>query len=144
MLAGSTDDIDIVATAPAAAPGGASYTNTATISAATSDPAPGNNSASVGVTVFPSGADLSITKAKTPFAASVGGTLTSTITVTNVGPLVATGTLRVVEVLSNETYVGFNTGIGWACSATGTVVTCDFAGASVAVGASLPTLSCWE
>jgi len=141
MPVGATDDIDIVATAPAPGiPGGASYTNTASISAATADPASGNNAAAVTVTAFPTGADLSLSKAKTPFAAAVGGTLTSTITVTNTGPLTADGPLRVVEVLSNEAFVGAS-GTGWSCSATGSTVVCNHPNASsLAVGASLPSL----
>jgi large repetitive protein len=143
LAVGATDDITLIATAPAAvAEGGSGYTNTASISGAASDPLTGNNSASVGLVVVRDGADLSLSKSKTPFAATVGGALTSTLTVTNTGPRTATGTLRVVEVLTNEAYVGFG-GSGWTCSAiSATVVSCDNTNAGgLAVGASLPALT---
>ncbi len=144
MPVGATDNIDIVATAPVSVlEAGSPYTNSASISsAATTDPVPGNNSASVNVTVFRDGADLSLGKVKIPFAVSVGGSLTSTITVTNNGPRVATGPLRVVEVLTNETYVS-GTGTGWTCAAfSANVIVCDHAnGGGLAVGASLPALT---
>lgn len=143
LAVGVAADVDITVRAPAAVPaGGASYTNTARVTASTSDPVTTNNSASVSVTVLASGADLSLSKDKTPYSAVVfGGPLTSIIRVTNGGPLTATGPLRVIEVLSNETYVGFS-GTGWSCSLAGGAVVCDHANAGgLPVGSSLPALT---
>ena len=71
-------------TTAAAAPGG-TFTNTATVSAATSDPVPANNSASQNTTISVS-ADLAVTKTD-GVASVVAGTSTDyTITLTNNGP----------------------------------------------------------
>ena len=143
MPVGAADNITVVATAPgnaAVGPTGTTYTNTATIGFAGDDPTPGNNSGSVNVTVLPDGADLRLAKIKTPNPVAQGSNLTSTITVTNNGPRVATGPLRVVESLVGETYVGA-AGSGWVCAAAAPVVTCDHPNAAgLAVGASLPAL----
>ncbi|MBL8330927.1 MAG: DUF11 domain-containing protein [Rubrivivax sp.] len=143
MPASATDDIDIVATAPGngvVAPGGSSYTNTATISSTTADPNSGNNSGSVNVSVLRDGADLRIDKFKTPDPVAQGSPLTSTITVTNNGPRTATGPLRVVEVLTGESYVSAS-GTGWSCTPSANVVVCNHANAGgLAVNASLPDL----
>ena len=91
--------------------------------------------------MLPDGADLRIAKNKGPDPVAQGSTLTSNITVTNNGPRVATGPLRVVEVLSGETYASVS-GTGWSCGAAGNVVTCNHANAAnLAVNASLPTLT---
>jgi uncharacterized repeat protein (TIGR01451 family) len=143
LAVGVANDVDIVARAPATASlGGTSHTNSAqALAASPTDPIPTNNSASVNAIVYPAGADLGLSKVKTPIQVAVGGALSSAITVTNNGPLAATGTLRVVEVLSNEAYVGFS-GTGWACTAaSATTVVCNYAGANLAVGASLPVLT---
>lgn len=144
LAVGATDDITITATAPDNAtvgPTGSTYTNTATIASATADPTPGNNSGSVNVSVLPDGADLRINKTKTPNPVAQGSNMTSTIAVRNNGPRVATGPLRVVEVLSGEAFVS-GSGSGWSCSAAGSVVTCDHPnGSGLAVNATLPGLT---
>jgi large repetitive protein len=147
MATTAVDNITIVATAPGNAtvgPTGTSYTNTANISSETTDPTAGNNNGSVNINVLPDGADLRLAKNKTPNPVALGSNMTSTITVTNNGPRVATGPLRVVEVLSGETFQSFS-GTGWSCAETapgsGTVV-CNHPNASnLAVNASLPVLS---
>lgn len=142
---GATDNITLVATAPDNAtvgPTGSPYTNTASITSATTDPTPGNNSASANFTVLPDGADLRLTKSKSPNPVAQGSNLTSTINVTNLGPRTATGPLRVVELLAGETYVS-SSGTGWTCTlASATTLVCDHPnGAGLAVNAALPTLS---
>ena len=139
---GASDDIGIVAQAAsgAAVGGGTTFSNTASVSSDTADPTPGNNNGSVSVPVLPDGADLRLAKSKTPNPVALGGALISAITVTNAGPRVATGPLRVVEALSGESYVGFS-GVGWSCVLSASVVVCDHANAAgLGVGASLPTL----
>ncbi|PTT83380.1 hypothetical protein DBR42_16035, partial [Pelomonas sp. HMWF004] len=126
---GATDNITVVATAPSnavIAPTGSSFTNTASIAATSTDPVSGNNSASATVSVLPDGADLRLTKTKAPNPVALGSTLTSTIVVTNNGPRTATGPLRVVEVLSGETYASASaSGSGWVCTPSGNVVVCN-------------------
>ena len=133
-----TDDITLVARAPASG----SHTNTATVASATADPNNANNSGSVTVSVLPDGADLSLSKSKAPNPVAQGSNLTSTITVTNNGPRAATGPLRVIELLSGETFVSAS-GSGWSCDASGApTVVCNHANAGgLAVNAALPTLT---
>jgi uncharacterized repeat protein (TIGR01451 family) len=138
---GNTDNITVVATAPATvAPAGSTFTNTASITSDTPDGDSSNNSGSVNVAVRPDGADLRLSKSKTPNPVALGSEMVSTITVTNGGPRVATGVLRVVEVLSGEAFVSA-TGSGWTCSVVSGAVVCEHANAGgLAVDASLPTL----
>jgi uncharacterized repeat protein (TIGR01451 family) len=76
--------ITVFVTTAAAAPGG-TYSNTAAVNAATSDPVPANNSASQNTTISVS-ADLAVTKTD-GVASVVAGTSTDyTITLTNNGP----------------------------------------------------------
>ena len=141
--AGAADDITVVATAPPNAAVGATgttYTNTAAIASDTPDPVAANNSGSVNINVLPDGADLRISKTKTPNPVALGSNLTSTIRVTNNGPRTATGALRVIELLTGETYVSAS-GSGWVCVPTGSTVVCSHPnGSGLAVGASLPDL----
>ncbi len=140
---GATDDITITALAPSSATVGATgttYNVSAGITTATADPNNGNNNGSVSLLVLPDGADLTLTKTKSPNPVALGSNLTSRINVSNNGPRTATGTLRVIDVLSGETFVSASPA-SWTCSANGSVVTCDHANAGgLAVGASLPEL----
>lgn len=141
---GAADNITLVATAPgnaAVAEAGQTFTNTATIGASSADPNGGNNSASVNVPVLRDGADLRLSKAKTPNPVALGADMTSTLVVTNNGPRSAGGPLRVVELLIGETFISA-TGTGWSCTPTGSQVVCEHPnGSGLAVGASLPTLT---
>ena len=129
MAVGTTQDITVVATAPVNAEVGETgrrYTNTASIAAAQNDPTPGNNSGSVNIDVRPDGADLRVTKTKSPNPVAQGSDMTSEIRVTNNGPRTATGPIRVVERLNGETFVGV-VGTGWTCTQNGDFVICDAA-----------------
>lgn len=138
LTTSATDDITLVARAPASG----THTNTATVGAATADPNGANNNGSVTVAVLPDGADLGITKSKSPNPVAQGSNLTSTITVTNNGPRTATGPLRVIELLSGETFVGVG-GSGWTCDASGApTIVCNHPNTGgLAVNAALPTLT---
>jgi large repetitive protein len=148
MPAGASDDITVVATAPpnaSVAPGGQVYTNTANISSATADPNSSNNSGSVNVQVRRDGADLNISKSKTPQIVAQGSNMTSTIIVGNNGPAAATWTApngpRVLELLDGESFISAS-GSGWTCDgSTAPRVTCQHSATSLAVGASLPPLT---
>ncbi len=133
----ASDDITIQANLPASG----SFVNTATVSAATADPNPSNNSGSVTVDITPDGADLSLTKSKTPTLIVQGDTMTSTLQVTNNGPRATSGVLTVTDTLAvGETYIGAS-GTGWSCSESGGVVTCSYANTPLANGASSSNLT---
>ena len=145
LAVGATDDITIVATAPAdaaVAAAGASFTNTATISSATPDPISSNNSGSATVAVLRDGADLRLSKTKTPNPVALGSNMTSTIVVANNGPRSATGPLRVVESLfPGESFVSAS-GTGWVCVLSNPNLVCEHPNTGgLAVGSALPTLT---
>jgi uncharacterized repeat protein (TIGR01451 family) len=96
--------------------------NTAIVDSPTSDPVPGNNSATDPTTVVTS-ADLSLVKSDSGHFAP-GGDGTYTIAISNAGPSDAAGPLTVTDTLpAGETFVS-GTGTGWTCTATGQAVTC--------------------
>ena len=122
-----------------------SSSNTATVGR--TGPTNGNNiAATVNYTVVAPFAHLTLTKSKAPTPIQAGQNITNTIRVTNASSSTsaATGTIRATDALSpHETFVSYS-GTGWSCSGvavgtTGTVV-CDYAGANLARGASLPDL----
>jgi uncharacterized repeat protein (TIGR01451 family) len=116
--------------------------NTATVSAASSDPTPGNNS-STWMTNVVANADLSITKTPGPGPYGTGNQLTYTINVANAGPGTATG-VSVTDVLpAGTTFVSATPSQG-SCSGT-TTVTCSLgtlanaASATIALTVTLPS-----
>jgi uncharacterized repeat protein (TIGR01451 family) len=79
----------LVVGVPPTATAGTIVSNTATVSAITADPVPGNNSATASTTIAGT-ADLSITKTG-PATVVRGGSIAYTLTVVNAGPSSATG-----------------------------------------------------
>ena len=138
---GATDDIQVQTTAPAS---GAGITNTAVITAVTPDPDLSNNSDSVTFDIVPDGADLSISKTKSPDPVAQGSDITSTFVVTNNGPRDTSGTLTLVETLpAGETYQSYS-GTNWSCSYDAgppETLTCTYSATPLAVGASTTTLT---
>lgn len=129
---GANDNVTAVVAVPSTGPGSSgTQTNNAVISSATPDAVAANNTASVALTVLPDGADLALTKGKTPAAVASGGTLTSTIRVQNTGPRPVAGNLVVVDDLSgNEEWNGVSPS-GWSCTGpltAGAQVVCTFNG----------------
>ena len=129
MPVGEVATITIVATVPSTGPNSSGdVTNTATITSATPDPnSPGNgtnnNSGTTTFTVLADGADLSLTKAKTPeliavwdgIGSDADSRMTSTIVVRNLGPRAATGQVQVVdELAAGEEFLSFAG--PWTCS----------------------------
>jgi len=114
-----------------------SLTNTATVSSPTSDPNPGNNTASDPTTITTS-ADLAITKSHTGTLV-IGDQVTYTLAVQNLGPSDAAAPTVTDTLPTGLTYVSA-TGTGWTCSAVGQAVTCDAAG-TLAAGTSAGALS---
>lgn len=117
-------------------------TNTAHISSVTNDPDNSNNSGSVAVTVQPDGADLRLTKSKTPVAVVAGGEMTSTIQVVNNGPRPVTANLQVVDSLNAGESFLRDESASWDCVASNaTTISCDYTGSyPVGVGAALSNL----
>ena len=134
---GASNDIAIVTTAPSTAN---LYTNTASIASSTTDPVPGNDTASVNVNIQPDQSDLSLTKTKTPDPVAQGSNMTSSIRVSNSGPSTRLQPIVVTDVLpAGESYVS-GSGTNWNCSASGQTVTCSYS-QDLANGASTPVLS---
>ena len=144
LNSGATSSFSIPLTVVASPTLGAG-SNSASISR--TSPTGGTDSpATANYTIVTPFAHLTLTKSKGPNPVAADGMITNTIVVTNSSSSTsaATGTIRVTDVLDvHETYQSFS-GSGWSCSgvtvgATGTL-TCDYASANLARGASLPAL----
>ncbi|WP_162455601.1 SdrD B-like domain-containing protein [Pseudoxanthomonas kalamensis] len=163
MPVGAVETITITATVPSTgANSSGDVTNTATIASNTPDPnSPGsgvdNNSGSVTFTVLADGADLALSKNKTPALVAVwdgigsdaDSRMTSNIAVSNLGPRAATDQVQVVdELAAGEEFVSASG--PWTCSVDNPYavpparqrVTCDLNPGSLplAVGADAPQL----
>jgi uncharacterized repeat protein (TIGR01451 family) len=128
LAVAGTASIDSVWTVAPAASG--SITNTAAVTTTSTDPTPGNNSASATFTVTPS-SDVSISKTG-PVSASPGQTVVYSITVTNNGPDPATGVIVSDPTPAQLAFVSN----GGAC---GTAYPCTLG--SMSSGSSLTILS---
>jgi uncharacterized repeat protein (TIGR01451 family) len=91
-------------------------TNTATVSSATADPAPGGESATATTTVSVTSADLSLTKVDDADPVAAGGSLTYTITVNNAGPDTATNVTMNDTLPAGTTFVSVAAPAGWTCT----------------------------
>ncbi|WAC62203.1 SpaA isopeptide-forming pilin-related protein [Pseudoxanthomonas sp. SL93] len=163
MPSGAVENFTIVATVPSTGPNSSgNVTNTATITSTTPDPngpslGTNNNNGSVTFTVLSDGADLSMTKAKTPqlvaawdgIGSDADSRMTSTMTVRNLGPRTATGQVQVVdELAAGEEFISASG--PWTCSIDNPYaapparqrVTCDLNAGSLplAVNANAPQL----
>jgi len=126
--------ISVVVTAPTEA---ASLTNSASVSAASTDPDPSNNTSSVDTTVTPS-ADVSIVKVG-PASAAAGDHVRYRLSVSNDGPSRAMN-LSVTDTLPGRVTFVSAAGPGWTCSSSGDVsVTCTRP--KLAAGATAPVIS---
>ena len=108
---GATTTFTLIAQVSAAASGTLVNTATVTPPAGTTDPNPGNNSATDTdtITVVAPTADLGITKTDGSATYTAGGPITYVITVSNAGPASVTGA-SVVDALP-----AVITGAGWTC-----------------------------
>ncbi|MGB7740521.1 MAG: hypothetical protein WBM03_15540 [Steroidobacteraceae bacterium] len=131
LTGGTPSSITVNVTAPAAP---TSVSNTATVSSATPDFVPGNNSSTTTTTVLP-GVDVSITKTAPAGAFPPGAPFAYTLTVQNPSPVAATS-LTVNDTLPSSLTFGSVSGAGWDCvyQSTDRRVTCFRA--SLAAGAS--------
>jgi len=136
FAAGSSTTFTVIVTVGAGTASGTVITDTANVSAATTDPNPSNNVATVTTIVATAGqADLAVTKTGTPNPVLAGNNITYTITVTNNGPAAA-ATVTLTDTLpANTTVVSISTPAGWTCPApSGGTQTCT--NASVAANAT--------
>lgn len=129
LLVGSEVFTVVVAVDPTLADGTV-LTNTATLTAATSDPNPGDTSATTNTTVNTL-ADLSITKTDRVDPVAPGQDLSYTIVVTSTGPSAALNASWTDTLPAGTTFVSLTSAPGWSCSTpavggTG-VVTCTLA-----------------
>jgi uncharacterized repeat protein (TIGR01451 family) len=104
--------------------------DTASVSAATPDPNPGNNSAGSSIAVGTS-ADLSMTSVGSPNPVIAGNNITYTQTLTNPGPSNAANVTLTEAIPANTNFRSFVPPAGWACNSlvvggTGTL-TCTIA-----------------
>lgn len=108
--------------------------NTATVSASTTDPVPGNNSSTDNSSVA-SSADLSIVKSHSG-TATAGSALSFQLAVHNGGPSDVAGAITVSDALPVGLTFGSATGTGWSCGYTSGIrlVSCTLA-AGLANGA---------
>jgi uncharacterized repeat protein (TIGR01451 family) len=90
IASGSSDTFKLVVSAPASLSNGATFNDTATLSASNPDSNPANNSATVSGSIVNNNADLAVSVSG-PASANEGGSVTYTITVTNAGPRSASG-----------------------------------------------------
>jgi uncharacterized repeat protein (TIGR01451 family) len=159
LAVGESATFTVVALVPVSGPGSSGdMSNTATVSGSLPDPNTSNNSATVDFKVLPNGADLNLTKSKSPQVvptwpgpgtppAGSGYIIESTINVNNIGPAPVNSDLQVVDVLGmGEEYLP-PTPAPWLCTATpyaaGTqqIVTCTLmSGYPVAAGQAAPPL----
>ncbi|HEY4708814.1 MAG TPA: C25 family cysteine peptidase [Candidatus Acidoferrales bacterium] len=118
FAAGSSTTFTVIVTVGAGTASGTVITDTANVSAATTDPNPSNNVATVTTVVATAGqADLAVTKTGTPNPVLAGNNITYTITVTNNGPAAA-ATVTLTDTLpANTAVVSISTPAGWTCPA---------------------------
>ncbi|MHB8883363.1 MAG: IPTL-CTERM sorting domain-containing protein [Thermodesulfovibrionales bacterium] len=114
LLSGGTATYTVAATVSAAATGNLVNTATVAVPGGTTDPVPGNNSATDTdtVTLIITGADLSITKTDGVVTVDAGGNTTYAIVVTNNGPSDVTG--AAVADIMPAGITAFN----WTCTAS--------------------------
>ncbi|TDR41138.1 putative repeat protein (TIGR01451 family) [Tahibacter aquaticus] len=120
---------------------GTVLTATATVTSASGDPTPGNNSATATTTVGTS-ADLGVTNSAAPATAISGQAITYTITASNAGPSDAAGVSLSNPLPANTTFASLAAPGGWSCTtpAVGATGTVSCTAASLAVTSAVFTL----
>jgi uncharacterized repeat protein (TIGR01451 family) len=106
----------LVVSVSAAATAGSVISNTATVASATTDPTPGNNSATATTTIGAGSADLAVTKTDAPDPVVAGQNITYTITASNAGPSNATTATLTDTLPAGTTFVSLSTPAGWTCT----------------------------
>lgn len=138
LAAGATANFTLVTNVPAGTPPGTFYENFVTISSATDDPAPENNTGTAATTVINAASDLAITKSHSGNAAQGQIGFVYTLGVNNAGTVQASGTTTVQDTLPpGMTATGIN-GAGWTCTLA--TVSCTRAD-TLNAGASFPSIN---
>ena len=134
VVAGATPTFTLVVHLSSSATNGSQLCNTASISAATLDPIPSNNSSQTCGTVQTS-ADLALTQTASKVGSPGNGTVTYALKVTNNGP---SDSQNISLVANSSLFTGpaakINTTGGGTCTVGVSTVTCTWA--SLAFGAS--------
>jgi uncharacterized repeat protein (TIGR01451 family) len=113
---GASATFTLVVNVNVATNNGTVITNTATESTTTTDPVPGNNTATQMTTVQAAQADLALTKVDTPDPVVPGADITYTITAVNSGPSQATSVFVQDPVPFNTTFRSLTPPAGWSCT----------------------------
>lgn len=138
LAAGAIANFTLVTNVPAGTPAGTEYTNIVTISSATNDATPDNNSGTAGTTVINSAPDLAMTKSHSGNAQQGQIGFVYTLGVANVGTVQASGTTTVQDTLPpGMTATGMN-GAGWSCTVA--TVSCTRSD-TLNAGASFPSIN---
>lgn len=125
--------VTIVTTPTTTSPG--TVGNSASVSSSTHDPISSNNTSTMIMTTVNTKADLSISKSGTPNPVAMGGTLTYTINVSNLGPSTASSLVMTDNLPSGIGFVSAS-GTGWTCGFSLGVVLCTMP--TLAVGSASP------
>jgi len=116
-----------------------SLTNTASIASAASDPVPANNSASVVTTVNPA-TDLSVSQIAQPTTTLVASNVTFTVTVTNRGPVTASGVTLTDALPLPFTLLSAVPSQG-SCTLSGGILTCNLGSLANGTAATVSILT---
>ncbi|HEV7239113.1 MAG TPA: ExeM/NucH family extracellular endonuclease [Thermoanaerobaculia bacterium] len=143
LAGGSSGSFTLVVNVNAATADGTVISNTATFASTTTDPSPGNESATAMTTVGSGSADVSVTKSDSPDPVIAGNNLTYTITVNNAGPSNATTVALADTLPTGTTFVSLSSPGGWSCTtpAVGGTGTVNCSIASLGVTSAVFTLT---
>lgn len=139
LPAGAVGDFGIVLRVNSATPSGTSITSTGSVTSATADSIPANNSSSTTTLVTtPVLADVTVTNTGAPDPVVVGNNLTYTQVVTNNGPSAAANVTLTEAIPANTTFQSIVVPAGWSCTtpAVGATGTIQCVASSLASGAS--------
>ncbi len=118
---------------------------TLTVGSATTDPAPGNNTATATTAVAAASADVAVTLMDTPDPVAAGGTLGYTASLTNNGPAIAQDIAVSLPLPANTTFLSATPSAGGTCMApvvgSGGSISCTWAGATASGAARVLTAS---
>ncbi len=135
---GGATNFSATCTIAPSASGNLANAATVTAPAGTTDPTPGNNSATDTNTLTPQ-ADLSMALSDSPDPVTAGTNLTYAATLTNIGPSDAQGANFVLPLPAGTTFVSATASAGGACAGT-TTVTCTWAGVTAPAGVRTATI----
>jgi uncharacterized repeat protein (TIGR01451 family) len=103
LNAGASRSVDVTFSIPASYAGPSLIVNTASVTATTADPAPGNNAANAITSLVASAIDLEVVK-RAPVSVAKGQDLVYTLQVTNHGPATATNVFLADPTLAGLTF----------------------------------------